>query len=1136
MSLSSILCSAQESRLQDAGWHRQYSDTHQGSNIDAAIRSLRENKAGGADIIVGVVDSGIDTTALNVRSALWTNPGETADGRDNDGNGYADDLHGWNFLGNSDGTFNMLSAGTEEYRQFKALYPKYKTATPETVADSAEYAFYLEMRRKANINSYLTFYEYAKQKKDARMAMDSIFKSRNIGTDTLTIRGLSGLEVGDSNINNYVQMIMADLLRTSPETTWRKFNDDQDAALQLMNRRIEGIEKDQDKRLLIGDDLEDFDDIRYGNNNIAVEGCEHGTFVAGIIAGEGDGTEETRGIAAGIARVMGVRISPEGDEYDKDMASAIRYAADNGAKIINISLGKYYSPHPQKVNEAIEYAAKHDALVIQAAGNNRKDIDQTPYFPTGKDNDGKELPNFIRVGATDMNGDISAVSNYGKNNITLYAPGEYIVSSFGGDQFSLQQGTSVAAPVVSGIAAVIRSYYPDLTAAEVKDLLVRTARTKSTDKGYIKIVDMLEAVRKLDEYYVSAHWIEGDWLSYDIKKDGKTTKYAVNARNGQKTQYETKDDLKKIIPRKKTRKGNGRPWDFRNGRISADSLYSVMMADSVVAVKNNQTGEVAKTGFKGKASGQWRGHSYIEYVYDDSKVGELYIIDALKQPRPELITKKMPLPGEKNVRQFAAYWYNADTKEGRMLDIGKFKDQKVEWGYGKSESEIWFTRRSRSADTIQLCRIDAKTGEVSVVISEECKPHLSVNLFNYRLINNDKEIIWWSERTGRGNYYLYDRDGKLKGRITSGDNLVAGRIEHIDTLKRQIVFIGYGNETGSDPYYAYYYKVSLDGKRQQLLSHGNGTHTLRMNDDCTYAIDEYSRMDMPGVINVVSVKNPSKYFELGRTDTAEVIRRGWRKPTLIKVKAADNNTDLYGLMFTPKDMDPKKKYPIISNVYPGPQDDQITRSFARDDNGNQTLADDGFIVINVAPRGSSPYRGRDFLAYGYGNLRDYPLADDRYAITQLAAKYSFIDTTRVGIYGHSGGGMQTVTAMLTYPDFYKVGVAASGNYDNNIYIQWWGETWHGTTPIPTPMTLAKNLKGRLLLLSGDMDQNVPWASTLRMARALIDAGKRFDMMVLPGEDHGYGGKAGDYYEKMVRHYFIDNLVRPEERDDNINNF
>ena len=193
----------------------------------------------------------------------------------------------------------------------------------------------------------------------------------------------------------------------------------------------------------------------------------------------------------------------------------------------------------------------------------------------------------------------------------------------------------------------------------------------------------------------------------------------------------------------------------------------------------------------------------------------------------------------------------------------------------------------------------------------------------------------------------------------------------------------------------------------------------------------------------------------------------------------------------------------------------------------------GFIVVNIPPRGSSPLRGKDFYTYGYGNLRDYPLADDKHSLEQLASKFSFIDLSRVGIYGHSGGAFMTVAAMLTYPSFYKVGVAASGNHDNNIYIQWWGETFHGLNgKIPTNIELAKNLQGRLLLMHGDMDDNVPYASTLRLANAFIKEGKCFDMLILPGKDHSVWG---NYFQNKVRYYFKEHLVSPQKEDINILN-
>lgn len=594
-----------------------------------------------------------------------------------------------------------------------------------------------------------------------------------------------------------------------------------------------------------------------------------------------------------------------------------------------------------------------------------------------------------------------------------------------------------------------------------------------------------------------------------------------------------------------------RNQDMGSRSTTRDSLYTMLGDKYNLYVRNNKTGEKRQLTFDGKegasycfttnkdtiregnAAGSWHNHVYLHLMSDDSKVGNLYLVDVLRGDRPRLKTKHMPLPNEKNVRQYRLYWYNADTGEGKVLPIDKYKDQEVKLNYENYDGNLYFTRRNRGVDTLELCKLNLPTGKVSVVIQEVCKPHLNVNLWSYRIINHGKEIIWWSERTGRGNYYLYDNQGKLKGRITRGDNLVAGRIEYVDTLKRRLIFVGYGDKQAYDPEYAYYYVADFNGKRQQTLTYGDGTHELDFSPDHRFAIDSYSRMNLPTVYNVVDVDNPLKHYEFARRTDNALKEAGWKAPWLVDVPAADGKTRLYGVMYVPTFLDKTKKYPIISFVYPGPQDDQIPRSFTLDDAGNQSLAEMGFIVINVQPRGSSPLRGRDFYCFGYGNLRDYPVADDKHTIEELAKRYPFIDLNRVGICGHSGGGFMALTAMLTYPDFYKVCFSASGNHDNNQYIQWWGETYHGLGKlgsIPTNIQLADKLKGKLMLVTGDVDDNVPPASTLRMADALIKKGKRFELMVLPGKDHGVWSP---YYQNLMRYYFMENLMTPTNRDVNI---
>lgn len=555
---------------------------------------------------------------------------------------------------------------------------------------------------------------------------------------------------------------------------------------------------------------------------------------------------------------------------------------------------------------------------------------------------------------------------------------------------------------------------------------------------------------------------------------------------------------------------------------------------------------------QGYAIGRWMGDSHYYFLVreDKRKVGELYLVDNLAQPRPTLKSYKFPMPGDEFVTQYDAWIVDADSMKIRKVDIDRWKDQKVEiprFGFFTHTSDaVWFIRRSRTLDNVDLCKVDFRSKRLTAVISEKCEPTLNDQQFGYHILNDGKDIIWWSERTGWGHWYIYDGDGNFKGAITSGE-YVAGPIERIDTTARTIVYEGYGRENGINPHYRLHYKASLNGGEPVLLTPDNGDHSITFSPDGKYIVDTWSRMDKAPVHQMRDLGGRLK-MELGKCDLSDLYAMGWQEPKVVEVFAADSTTRLYGVVYLPFDLDTTRKYPIISSVYPGPHMDLVPQAFALDDNYNQSLAQLGIIVINFSYRGSGPWRGHDFHSFGYGNLRDYALADDKAVIQQLAKKYKFIDIDRVGIYGHSGGGFMTAAAMLNYPEFYKVGVAASGNHDNNIYTQWWGETFHGvheitdhgvhgTTDkdgnvrfecrIPTNIELADRLNGKLLLITGDMDNNVHPASTFRLANALIKAGKHFDMFVIPGADHGLGDK---YYVNLIRYYFVDNLLGQKQED------
>lgn len=532
---------------------------------------------------------------------------------------------------------------------------------------------------------------------------------------------------------------------------------------------------------------------------------------------------------------------------------------------------------------------------------------------------------------------------------------------------------------------------------------------------------------------------------------------------------------------------------------------------------------------------------------DNRGIGALPLVVTTGKARPYLHISlsdltKYPMPGDKNVTRYDFTLIDADKGSAQKVAIEKWQDQKVKFLYVTQDSRyVYLQRTRRTCDELDICRVNTETGEVTVVLNEVCKPYFSDRYQTINFINEDQEFIWWSERTGWGHYYLYSAEGELKGAITAGE-WMAEKIVRIDTARREMYVIGHGREK-MNPYYACLYKASLDGKGDvKLLTPEDANHNVEFSPSGNYFVDNYSRVDL-APRSVLRNKNGKLICELAEADLSALFATGWKMPERFSVKAADGKTDLYGVMWKPFDFDSTRRYPIISYVYPGPQMEGMDLNFTATANHNAALAQVGFIVVNFGHRGGSPLRDKAYRTYGYGNLRDYALADDKYGLEQLAARYSFIDLDRVGIFGHSGGGFMSAAAICTYPDFYKVAIASSGNHDSNIYNQAWGETFHGVTQtvkgndtvftckIPTTIELAKNLKGHLLLITGDQDDNVHPAQTMRLADALINAGKNFDMYVLPGQGHQYRTNADLFWRRKIWFYFAKYLLGDDRADD-----
>lgn len=530
---------------------------------------------------------------------------------------------------------------------------------------------------------------------------------------------------------------------------------------------------------------------------------------------------------------------------------------------------------------------------------------------------------------------------------------------------------------------------------------------------------------------------------------------------------------------------------------------------------------------------------------DTRKIPDYWVIHSLANPRPTLEAYPYDIPGEDLMTVHQLEIIDIATKQAVVVQAKNFPEQdlriadnqlverdreeqrleqegmqeggtmpisrvSMRW-LSDTSDKLYFTATDRNFRSIDVCVADTASGASKTLIEERSNVWLSFKPL--RLMDNGRELIWWSERDGWGHYYLFDASGKLKNQITSGE-FVTDQIVSLDEKARTLYFTANGREHGEDPYYVHLYRTNLDGSGLQLLSPGNFSHAFSAPDSGKYFEDTFSRVDTAPKSIVLDAQG-AQLLELEATDVSQLFEAGFRYPEVFKVKADDGITDLYGVMYKPFDFDPTKKYPLIEFVYPGPQTESVSKTFSPK-SANVPLAQLGFIVIESGARGGSPERDKWYDSYGYGNLRDYGLADKRVVAERLAAVHPFIDLTRVGMWGHSGGGFMTAAALMQYPDFYKAGWSESGNHDNNVYNRSWSEKYHGVREekqkdgseryvyeIDKNSELAKNLKGHLMLTTGDMDNNVSDVNTMRVANALIRADKRFEMLVFPGMRHSY---------------------------------
>ena len=498
---------------------------------------------------------------------------------------------------------------------------------------------------------------------------------------------------------------------------------------------------------------------------------------------------------------------------------------------------------------------------------------------------------------------------------------------------------------------------------------------------------------------------------------------------------------------------------------------------------------------------------------------------------------KYPLPTDKEIAKLhrvvidvetakmVRFKMEPDDHRGTLGDDISTGDMR----WSEDGSTFAFISSSRDHKSAKLRVANVVTGDIREVMQEVVKTQYESGQGreNWEYLPTTNEAIWYSERDDWGHLYLYDvTTGKLKNQITKG-NFVVTAVEKIDPKARVIYFNANGREAGRDPYFSHFYKVNFDGTGLTLLTPEDGNHQVTLSPDGKYLVDNYSKPDVPPVA-VLRDTNGKKIVDLEKADVSRLRAAGWKPVTPITVKSRDARWDLYGLMFTPTNLDPAKKYPVINYIYPGPQGGGVGgRSFSASRGDHQALAELGFVVV-IIDGTCNPDRSKSFHDVCYGNMADNTLEDQISGVKQLAAKYPYMDTTRVGVWGHSGGGFATAAAMFQHPDFYKVGISESGNHDNRNYEDDWGERYIGLLQGDNYKTqanqeYAKNLQGKLMLAHGNMDDNVPPYNTYLVVDALVKANKDFDLVIFPNARHGYGADS-NYMMRRRWDYFVKNLL------------
>ena len=672
----------------------------------------------------------------------------------------------------------------------------------------------------------------------------------------------------------------------------------------------------------------------------------------------------------------------------------------------------------------------------------------------------------------------------------------------------------------------------------------------------------------VDRTNVNPTWLDNGKLWYSVSTPTGKEYVLIDPTDGKR---KTAADLKSLLPEASPEKKQNTRRNFSADVYSPNGKKAAFIRNWNLWVRDADTKKetqlttdgVENFGYATDNAGWKKSEQAILLWSPDSKkiatfqqdqrhVSDMYLVSA-NSGTPKLSSWKYPLPVDKDIIRIQRVIIEvdnakiirlnipADPRRGTLCDdiscSGNFDDN--EWNADATKLAFVSTSRDHKEEKMRIA--DAVTGEVKEVFEEKVATQYESGQgkINWHWLAATNEIIWYSERDNWGHLYLYNATtGQLKNQVTKGDFVVT-RLLKVDEQKRVLFFEANGREKGRDPYFSHFYRIDFDGQHLQLLTPEDGNHDIDLSPDGKYFTDNYSKPDV-APIAVLRDMNGKLIATLEKTDISRLTAAGWKAPEPIVVKSRDSKWDLYGLMFTPTTLDKTKKYPVINYIYPGPQGGGVgSRSFSVSRSDHQALAELGFIVV-IIDGTCNPDRSKSFHDVCYGNMADNTLEDQISGLKQLAATRSYMDLDRVGVWGHSGGGYATAAAMFRYPDFYKVGISESGNHDNRIYEDDWGERYIGLLVKDAKgksnyedqanQNFASGLKGKLMLAHGGMDDNVPPYNTYLVVDALIKANKDFDLVIFPQARHGYG--ADSYYMMRRRwDYFVRYLQGAEPPKD-----